>query len=309
MDDYRETPVIYGLLSASDTVQYVRVQKAYLGEGNALLMAQNSDSIYYDKNDISLHLVELVNGVFMQTIPMIAVDTLPKNEGLFVNYPHLIYGIQGLTLNQDATYKLVFENKKTGKTVTGSTGLVGNLEVPTVLAFPKINLASENPLPIKIFPVKNGKVYGLHVIFNYAEKKRSDPGNIYQYKSIDFKFSDIINTNVNSTQTLNFLMQGDAFYSFIGAHVPKDSSLKRPAIFTTMDFVFTIGAEDFYIYYSVNQPSSNLTQSVPDFTNLSDGKGIFSSRNKTVFYDIGLNGPSTDSLVSGRFTDDRFDYQ
>lgn len=47
IDDYRETPVIYGLLNLSDSIQYVRVQKAYLGEGNALLMAQYSDSIYY----------------------------------------------------------------------------------------------------------------------------------------------------------------------------------------------------------------------------------------------------------------------
>lgn len=309
IDDYRETPVIYGLLNPSDTIQYVRIQKAYLGKGNALIMAQNSDSIYYDKNDISVNLEELLSGIFIKTIPLVPIDTFTKNDGLFVNTPHLIYATPVYALRKDATYKLVFVNNQTGKTVTGTTGIVGTLEVPTALAFPYINIAGDNPLQIKFSPVTNAKVYGLHVIFNYAEKDTIDPGNNYRYKSLDFKFADIVNSNSNSNILLNFLMKGDDFYSFIGSHIPINKSLKRPAILTTMNFVFTIGAEDFYIYYSVNQPSSNITQSIPDFTNLSNGKGVFSSRNKTVFNGIKLNDASIDTLVAGKYTHDRFDYQ
>jgi len=52
---YKETMVIYGLLNTLDTAQYIRISKAYLGEGNALIMAQEPDSINYaDILDVKL---------------------------------------------------------------------------------------------------------------------------------------------------------------------------------------------------------------------------------------------------------------
>ena len=48
LEEYQEIPVIYGLIDPSVKTHMVRVQRAFLGEGNALLMAQNPDSILYD---------------------------------------------------------------------------------------------------------------------------------------------------------------------------------------------------------------------------------------------------------------------
>lgn len=302
IDDYKETPVIYGLLSLSDDTQYVRVQKAFLGEGNALLMAQYSDSIYYDTAFIKINLEETVNGSITRNIPMMMDGTQQKDEGLFVNSPHLIYRTDSLQLNKDARYKLIFNNAKTGKTVTGSTPIVGRVLTPIALAFPFINLSSPNALDIKINSAANAKIYGLNVVFNYAEKKTTNPINDYVYKSINYVFPEVVNNN----QGIHFYMQPSDFFSFIGSHIPLDTSLTRSAIFTSMDFVFSTGAEDFYIYYTVNQPSLSLAQNIPDFTNLSDGKGIFSSRNKNIFFNIKFNNASTDSLINGQYTRGRF---
>ena len=54
LDEYKETPIVYGLLNKNDTVHYVRIQKGFLGEGNALLMAQYADSIYYDTSEVDV---------------------------------------------------------------------------------------------------------------------------------------------------------------------------------------------------------------------------------------------------------------
>ena len=55
---YREVMVIDGLLDATDSVQTVSVTKAFLGEGNALVMAQQSDSLNYaDVLDVQLEKV------------------------------------------------------------------------------------------------------------------------------------------------------------------------------------------------------------------------------------------------------------
>lgn len=138
----------------------------------------------------------------------------------------------------------------------------------------------------------------------------TDPTNTYHLKSLDFKLNDIVSnfSTFNPNQTIEFLMYPDDFFRFIGDRIPIDSSMERRALQTSMDFIFTTGAEDFYIYYTANQSSSSLSESVPDFTNLSEGRGVFSSRNTNIFDRIKLNSASIDSLVLGRYTHNRFSY-
>ena len=297
LDDYKETPIIYGLLNISDTIQYIRVQKAYLGAGNALLMAQNSDSIYYNKNDISVNLEESGNGITTRIISLVVDDTITKDDGLFAEYPHLVYRTDSLIkLNKDAQYKLVLNNSKTGKTISAITNIVGNLFAPNALAT-AVNIPLNDNLLINFTPVKNGKVYGLNIIFNYQEKELSSTGN-FEHKSLDYSLPVIVNSNSNYSGLLTFAINGSDFYGFIESHIPINHNLSRPVDKTSLDFVFNMGAEDFYIYYSINQPSTTVNQSIPEFTNLSDGKGVFSSRNHNVFPNIKLNGSSQDILRS-----------
>lgn len=308
IDDYKETPVIYGLINMSDSVQFVRVQKSFLGEGNALLMAQNSDSIYYDTTDISIQIRESINGIFTRSIPLVPDASIPKDEGLFVNYPHIIYRTSGETINANAQYQIVFNNNKTGKTVSGTTKVVGKLLTPPILGLNEIDIPVDNTFSIKITPVANGKIYGLQIFFNYAEEKKSNnPIHNYEYKSISYILPNIVNNNTSSIQPLTFSFFGGDFYSYIGSRIPVDTSISRPAQLTSLDFKFTIGAEDFYIYYSINQPNNSITQNIPDFTNLVDGKGIFSSRNKRTFPNYKLKSNSISTLLNSTYTYGRFE--
>ena len=91
-DNWSETPVVYGLLNPNTPVNYIRLQRAYLGEGNAYLMGQNPDSIYYDTNLVSVRLLRNKNNVVIDTIAMQVVTTIEKEEGVFVEAPHVLYG-------------------------------------------------------------------------------------------------------------------------------------------------------------------------------------------------------------------------
>jgi hypothetical protein len=49
--EWRDIPIVYGLLSFTDTAHYVRVEKAFLPEGgDARDVAQIADSLYYGDN-------------------------------------------------------------------------------------------------------------------------------------------------------------------------------------------------------------------------------------------------------------------
>ena len=53
--DYKETVVIYALLDPEDTIQYIKVNKAYLNQGlGALEAAKISDSLYLDSTHVQL---------------------------------------------------------------------------------------------------------------------------------------------------------------------------------------------------------------------------------------------------------------
>ena len=44
---WKETTVVYGLLNVHDTVQYIKINKAFLGNGNEMSFAKVADSINY----------------------------------------------------------------------------------------------------------------------------------------------------------------------------------------------------------------------------------------------------------------------
>ena len=48
--DWQEITVVYGLLNQKETTHYIKINKAFLGEGNALTMAQIEDSSSYFNN-------------------------------------------------------------------------------------------------------------------------------------------------------------------------------------------------------------------------------------------------------------------
>jgi len=55
---YVEKPLIYGLINPDESVHLFRIQKAFLGEESAFVMAQNADSSYFKYTDLFVELVE-----------------------------------------------------------------------------------------------------------------------------------------------------------------------------------------------------------------------------------------------------------
>ena len=51
--DWKETIVVYGLLDPNDSVQYIKVNKAFLNQNtSAYTVAQISDSLYLDSTEV-----------------------------------------------------------------------------------------------------------------------------------------------------------------------------------------------------------------------------------------------------------------
>ena len=51
---WKDVSIIYGLLEANKDTQYVKIYRGFLGEQDALIMASNPDSIYYNSEDVEV---------------------------------------------------------------------------------------------------------------------------------------------------------------------------------------------------------------------------------------------------------------
>jgi len=317
IDEYKDIPVVYGLLNRNDTNHLVRIEKGFLGEGNSLLFAQNPDSIYYDTSVVVIKVFErIINGALDTLICFPKFDVI-KDEGLFTDQEHVVYQLNRYTRNldgsitydssfalkDDAIYTLEITNKLNGKVTKGSTKIVNDLFQLTLFPSTKINLASTFPYNVKISSADNGKIYGLIMRIKYKEINNSN-GYIFN-KYVDYYLSNQVSRTANGGEDLIFLLNGDPILSFIGRNISPNSSVRRPVTFVTADFIFTVGSEDFYNYVQINAPG-NTVNYIPDFTTLDNGKGIFSSRLIQTVSDIKFNSPTQDSLLNGRFTSGLF---
>lgn len=289
---YKEVPVVYGLLNASDSLHYIRIQKAFLGEGNALTMAQNPDSIYYpDILNVKLEEYNSSN-VLIRTITLIR-DVAPKEEGVFASSVHYLYRTQGEKIFTQYNYKLVITNTETGAVFTSQTEIVDDLNVLKPTPFPsQINWLGF-PYAIEYSPFAEGYLYQLIIRFFYTE--RNVFTNETKLKYLDWKFP-----KRTKNESSAFTIGNSEFFIFVASQLDPDPSVKRHAV--EFEFYFHVAGKSFSEYMQVNTPPTGINQEIPLYTNVNGGLGIFSSRNVKIVRDKFLHPTSEAELINGPIT-------
>lgn len=304
IDDWKETTVVYGVLNQHDSVQYIKVTKAFLGEGDATVMAQQFDSLYYDTTKLVVTLTEVQTGL---------IDTLDPEMSIphSMSGPDPIFGEQqvlyktAMPLNDDYTYKLNVKNLASGNEVSGQTKLVKPVSVLTPQAFSTyVDMVNPPNYPFKIkwSTSENGRRYQAVMRFHYEEKNKLT-GAIDTTKYMDIVFPDQLAPNLTGGTDMEVSMERTQLFQTLGAaNLNTDPTIERHP--RGIEFLFYVAADDLNTYIEVSKPSTGIVQEKATFTNINNGIGIFSSRltqlanNKRYI----LNAVSSDSLCIGRFT-------
>lgn len=303
LEEYKEIPIIYSLVNPTSTTHYVRVQKAFLGAGNALLMAQESDSLYYDTAKVRVYLEKLSFNTVVQSYPFYPDFTLFKAEGLFTDNNHYVFRLENVRLDPAAQYQLRFQNIESGLIVTGKTRIIEPIYQKTLAPTTRVNIADDDPYKIRFNSSKYGKMYGLIMRIRYTETKKLTQAITTKYE--DFRLPYQTSLTLNGGQELSFLLDGKSIYQFLGTRIKVDTTVTRRLVDFKSDFIFTSATDDFYNYIQINSPN-NTVNFIPEFTNLSTGKGIFTCRLDTVIPGISFNDASYDSLLNGTYTNHIF---
>jgi hypothetical protein len=299
--DYEDITITYCLLNQTYSVSHIKINKAFLGEGNALIMAQEPDSTSYG-TDLDVIIEEWTNGAVTQTLYFDTTTIYNKEPGTFYYPNQVIY--QCVTKDQLSTgsiYRLVISNKKTGKVISAETPLVSdfailkpviNNPVKPTIHFPD----NDSPRDLEWLSAKYGKLYNVKMRFNYKEKFFEDQDTLYKY--VETPYPAKKSENLEGGEEILIQFANNSFYQLLENSIPYEPDIEATVdcrIALTVEYIFAVAGDDFNTYMEVNDASTSIIQERPEYTNIENGIGIFSSRyNKTRLYYI---SPLTEEIL------------
>lgn len=281
---YKDITVVYGLLSQNDTVHYIKINKAFIGEGNALEYAQNEDSSSYG-NNLEVIVREYLNGIGLRTFNFDTTSIYNKEPGVFYAPKQVVYkSAFAIPENNDMEYKLEVRNKITGKLVTAQTSLISSFNVENPRPGQRtINFATEGSIQrIKWTSAKSGKRYNVAIRFWFDEVMAATKDTIPRY--IDWTFSSVKSNTILGGESMEIQYDPAAFFSMCRNLIPykannaiseSDVSIR---LSNFVEVIFAVAADNLNTYMEVNEPASGIVQDKPDYTNIENGIGLFSSR-------------------------------
>ncbi|MCF8302296.1 MAG: hypothetical protein K9I94_03395 [Bacteroidales bacterium] len=306
--DWEDVTVVYGLLNQNDTTHYIRISKGFLGEGNALHMAKEMDSLYYEEGalDATIEEWDANESGIVNTYELDRIITQNKEPGTFA-YPEQVLYTFDAALNQDHIYKLVINNKERNKQVTARSPLVRDFTIekpalnhPTepTLYFPDNDYTKE----VEWRTGRNGKRYEVVINFHYREQLSGEPvrDTFITWAGFPTKKADIVTGDNWTSEPMKFTIVNKSFYAFLEERIPYDDPGKESQVrgryADSIEFVFSVAADEFNTYLELNNAAS-LVEERPEYTNINNGTGLFSARfQKSRTF---ILHPSTEALLTG----------
>ncbi|MEI7490196.1 MAG: hypothetical protein WCK92_02270 [Bacteroidota bacterium] len=299
--DWKDVTIVYGLLDQTESVHYVKITKAYLGPGDAIKFAQIPDSSEYS-HPLKATMEELNGSTLLRTITL--HDTLIQNKDSGVFY----FPVQHMfctyaQLSPDLTYHLIVKDSVTNKVIEGTATLVSDFDIERPTIFTRATtFQSGKSSEVKWISAKSGKRYQVNLRIRYAEATIGVP-NSTVIKSLDWlALTDIKSLSEKGGQTMDYFINGDAFYIFMGSHIPVDPTVTRAL--RDCDYIFTVGSEDLSTYMDVTAPSNTIIQERPAFSDIVNGIGLFTARVVKSVDTLRFSTFTLDEIKTNQYTKD-----
>ena len=274
--DWSDVTIVYGLIDPNNQDQLIKINKAFLGQGDAFEMASVADSTNYDPSNllVKIHRLRDQNFNTFDTLSTVILNdtVLDKDDGLFSTDNNIIYTFKKpiAFYTTNSVYALEIVNLNSGHKVTSQTEIINtfsfeslnpsfewglyNGELPDSLKFRTKNIEWQKS--------ENGVIYQLDIMINYIEN--SDTVRLaWSQPIVEY-----------SSGNMSLKIKGDQFFQFLSNNLD-NSTTKR---FLNLDLIMTIGTDDLQTYINVNKPFSGIVQERPVFSNIENGVGLFSSR-------------------------------
>jgi len=314
---YEDITVVYGLLNPIDSIHFVKINKAYLGQGDALEFAQIADSNEWSTEALTAAKIHRVlNGQRISTF--VLNDTLltnrepgtfysPNQRMYYFSDPfRLVVGPTGsqttFYLDAQSTYELDLEVK--GEKISALAPMVNDFSFQNVdqnlgvdVNFVNSSTGAFTNFELNWNSSTDGKRYVAEFEFNYSEVVGMETFP----KSVRDRFGTAVSTNSSASEPLSVTLDGQQFYSTIAARTSPNAGVSR-RIFTGLNFIVSVANEDFHTFLTLSEPVSGIIEDRPSFSNITNGYGIFAGRYTKSIIGKRLGPRSLDELCNGSIT-------
>ena len=301
--DYKDIPVVYGLIDATADTNFVRINRAFSGSNdnpiNAYEVAMIADSCNYPVK-LDARIAEYKLGFGNQYSPtgrVFMLDTITihdKDTGVFYA-PHqkVYYTTETFRQNTDNNkYKYRLVVYKGNDTITSETGVVGGERfriLTNTTTF--VSDSTINSGKIVFTPADNAAFYDVKMCFNYKERRGATEVNKQVKWDLGTKSIDEM-AYEDGVYSVSYGM--NSLFNLLESAIGGDTiGVTRYFEEKPMEIHIAAGGEELYNYIQVNAQAGGLSQTVPDYTNINGGYGVFSSRiNKSIIAELSYRAKS-----------------
>ncbi|GAB4376798.1 MAG: hypothetical protein Kow0075_04350 [Salibacteraceae bacterium] len=320
-----DVTIIYGLLEANKTIHFIRINKSFVGEKPASELAAINGINEYDDDEIIVAQVQEIDGNDNIIRAWDLKDTIytNKEEGAFANESNKAYYFEA-KLNVDYRYRLFCEIEPHGhsrKVVTAVTNIVGTgasgqlqevvLETPRLSVSSSSNGGTDRTRDEVKLVNNNGYATSYKVLWSTvsgAYRAQSYARMYYREKDStngtsvpDSITLPIGSKSINSIGQIEFNFNTSEWYFTIGSNlsdIDVATSPVRRHVNDTLQFYLELSNKELATYIEINQPVTGVLLDRPQYTNVSNGIGIFASR-------LIVSTRRKDYIRSGRILDNR----
>lgn len=302
--DWENIPIVYGLINQGDTAHYIRVEKAFQDQdGNAFLAALEPDSIYY--SEATVRLLNLTKG---NEATLVKVDGTtegyPRDSGDFAQFPNFLYKVRNSDFSMEGGDEIRFllERGENLPEVSAECVILDEI-IPQGGLTPgsKIDFPEDRDVTFRWRAGDEARIFDLCLVIHYDEKLAGDP-EVKSYQ-LEFPMAKRVKRQ-DASPTILAKVYGLEFYKFLAENIGVRPDATR--LLTGMDLVITGGGEAVEQYISIALANTGITsaQDIPTYSNLSEGRGIFSSIVRTTVPDLQLSDASDNYLLNSELTQD-----
>ena len=292
----KDIPVVYGVFSKLDTDHYVRIEKAFIdSQIPAEQLAGEVENFIYD--DLTVQIIRDGIPTDLQRIDG-NLEGFPRETGFFDNDPNVLYKLEDFNFAGNQTITLSIDRGPGFDPVTATTQIVNNIELklPNPGLGDKLNISSDpdRSTTIVFDPASNSQIFDIFITFHYKE---IDTAGETSEKEVKWTFARNQEREGSGFQTAE--ADGIQFYELLLRSIPVEPGVLRRFNRFSVDIVG--GGQAIRDYVALTQANTGITssQEVPNFSNLSEGLGIFSSKFTYHLDSLDLSQGTADELVNG----------
>lgn len=286
---WKETPVVYAVIDLGQDSQIIRIQKTFQNASNQTSNtgAQIADSLVM--KNIAVTITNSTNPNQFFSMQRLAPR---KDSGFFSNKDSSYWGarVPGF-FAPGGRYILKIHSYNTGNDYLATADMVGTA---TLNQLSTLDLANTSNMYF-IFQVENFginvSVLDLSIRLKYWELNKAGGDTLHKFIDYYVKKDALRNTLPSGKYSTS--VEKESYVSFLKNNIKPDANVTRG--FEGVEYVVTSYNNDYRDMLSTNAPSGSIIPKYGEYSNISNGIGIFASRTITRRAQ-NFNGPTTDLL-------------